>query len=207
GIVGVSTFGRDHLYALDDNMAIDFAAIKGFIDKYPNQPILIFGFTFMIWQHFIEGLKQSDQKLDLSQAILLHSGGWKKLQRQALSNSDFKAALEQTTGITRVHNFYGMAEQVGSVLVECEHGYLHCSNFSDVHIKSTDDLSDVPSGQAGVVVIESLLPMSYPGHRLLTEDTATLVGEDDCRCGRLGKYLLVHNRVAHTQARGCSDVG
>ena len=47
--------------------------------------------------------------------------------------------------------------------------------------------------------------MSYPGHSLLTEDEGVLLGEDDCKCGRLGKYFLVLGRVKNAEIRGCSD--
>ena len=50
-----------------------------------------------------------------------------------------------------------------------------------------------------------LLPGSYPGHVLLTEDVGTLEGEDDCPCGRKGRYFKVHGRIAKAEVRGCSD--
>ena len=53
----------------------------------------------------------------------------------------------------------------------------------------------------------SLLPISYPGHNLLTEDLGTIHGLDGCTCGRRGKYFSVEGRVEGTQLRGCSDVG
>ena len=47
--------------------------------------------------------------------------------------------------------------------------------------------------------------MSYPGHSLLTEDEGILLGEDDCRCGRLGKYFKIVGRIKNAEIRGCSD--
>ena len=49
------------------------------------------------------------------------------------------------------------------------------------------------------------LPRSYPGHSLLTEDLGVLLGEDDCPCGRKGKYFKVTGRVPRAEVRGCSD--
>ena len=46
-------------------------------------------------------------------------------------------------------------------------------------------------GEPGVIESLSLLPRSYPGHAVLTEDVGVLLGEDDCPCGRLGKYFTV----------------
>ena len=35
----------------------------------------------------------------------------------------------------------------------------------------------------------SLLPTSYPGYNILTEDIGVIAGEDDCKCGLKGKYF------------------
>ncbi len=114
----MATFGRDHFYALDDNMALDEAGLAAFLEKYSGRPLLVFGFTFMVWLYFFEAAAR--MKADLSQATLIHCGGWKKLADQAVDNPRFKAALHEATGLARVYNFYGMVEQVGSVFVECD---------------------------------------------------------------------------------------
>lgn len=205
GILGLSTFGRDHTYALNDDMSIDFDAVKRFMEKHKGLDIFIFGFTFMVWQYFLEKLRDSNEQLDLSRAILVHSGGWKKLQDKAVDNQTFKAELKKYCGIRKVHNFYGMVEQVGSIYVECEYGHLHCPNFADIHFIDIETMKSVPAGQQGIIVVESVIPRSYPGHRLLTEDTGYLVGEDDCQCGRQGKYFAVTGRLPKAEVRGCSD--
>jgi phenylacetate-coenzyme A ligase PaaK-like adenylate-forming protein len=205
GILGLSTFGRAHTYALNDDMCINFEAVTDFLEKHEGQDIFIFGFTFMVWQYFLEKLRNSNKKVDLSKAVLVHSGGWKKLQDKAVDNSTFKAELKKYCGIERVHNFYGMVEQVGSIYVECEQGHLHCPNFADIHFIDIETMESVPFGQQGIIVVESLIPRSYPGHRLLTEDQGYLIGEDDCPCGKHGKYFAVTGRLPKAEIRGCSD--
>jgi len=205
GILGLSNFGRDHTYALTEDMELNLDAINAFTEQYEGQPILIFGFTFMVWQYFIQALKEKGVKLDLTGSVLIHSGGWKKLVDQAVDNETFKSITRDYTGITHIHNFYGMVEQVGSIFVECEKGYLHTPNFADVKIIDPFDLSEKSYGEDGLIQVESIIPKSYPGHILLTEDTGTIIGEDDCECGRKGKYFLVHGRLAKAEVRGCSD--
>jgi len=61
--------------------------------------------------------------------------------------------------------------------------------------------------QKGLIQLISLLPTSYPGHNILTEDIGEVIGEDDCKCGLKGKYFLVHGRAKEAELRGCSDVG
>lgn len=205
GILGLSNFGRNHTYALDDAMNINFEAIDAFLENHSGQEIFIFGFTFMVWQYFVQRLKQSGRKIDLSKAVIVHSGGWKKLQDQAVDNDEFKRTLQNTCGIERVHNFYGMVEQVGSIYVECEKGHLHCPNFADIKFVDLDSMESLGPGEEGVVVVESIIPHSYPGHRLLTEDKGYLIGEDDCACGRHGKYFAITGRLPKAEVRGCSD--
>lgn len=98
-----------------------------------------------------------------------------------------------------------MSEQLGSVFVECEYGHMHCSNFSDIIIRDHADFSAEKVGERGLIELLSLLPSSYPGHALLTEDEGEILGIDDCPCGRHGKYFKIHGRIKGAELRGCSD--
>ena len=205
GILGFSMFATKKIYALDDEMKLDIKAINLFINENKNSKIFIFGFTFMIFQHFIKELKKSNIKLDLSNAILIHGGGWKKLQKESISSDEFKSLLHNLTGLNKVHDYYGMVEQTGSIYMECEYGHLHSSIFSDIIIRNPLNFSISPVGEVGIIQTLSILPKSYPGNSLLTEDEGIILGEDDCECGRLGKYFQVIGRIKNAEIRGCSD--
>ncbi len=205
GIQGLSIFGRDHTYALDHSMQLDWAAIDRFCAKYAGQPVLIFGFTFMIWKYFIQTIKREGKTVSLPQGVLLHSGGWKKLESEKVGNEVFKQTVKDVIGIERVHNFYGMAEQVGSIFVECEQGLLHAPVFADVIVRDPYTLKPTKEGQLGLIQVLSALPTSYPGQSILTEDMGTLLGTDNCECGRKGRYFSVSGRLPKTETRGCSD--
>src|SRR5690606_15874239 len=57
GILGLSSFGRDHTYALkDESMAPDLDAINAFLARNGGKDLLLFGFTFMVWKHFFQSL-------------------------------------------------------------------------------------------------------------------------------------------------------
>lgn len=203
GILGFSMLGRDCTYALDENMELDLPTIEAFCEKHSGEPILLFGFTFMIWKHFCKPLLEKDLSLSLD-GVLIHGGGWKKLADEAVSNERFKSVIKQTCGIERVHNYYGMVEQTGSVFMECEEGHLHASIYSD--IDTLDPLTLLPQQRGrGIIQCTSLLPTSYPGHILLTEDEGEVFGVDDCPCGRKGKHFAVYGRVKGAEIRGCSD--
>ena len=98
-----------------------------------------------------------------------------------------------------------MVEQTGSIFIECESGFFHCSNLSEI-ITRRSDFTECSYGETGIVELFSLLPKSYPGHIILTEDEGIILGEDDCSCGRLGKYFKIQGRLKNAEMRGCSDV-
>ncbi len=205
GILGFSLFARHKIYALKDDMMIDLDGIRAFLEKNQGKRILLFGFTFMVWQYLYEALSEMKEKVDFGDSILVHGGGWKKLAEKAVSPEQFRRALKETCGIMEVSNYYGMVEQTGCVYMECEYGHLHASTYSDVIIRRGCDFSEADMGERGIIQVVSLLPKSYPGHSLLTEDEGVLLGVDDCPCGRKGKYFSVIGRLANAEMRGCSD--
>ena len=206
GIIGFSTFGRNITYALNADMELDINQVKAFCERFADETVLMFGYTYMIWQFVVRKLEDAGIQIPFKEVILFHIGGWKKLKDQAVDTLEYNRRVSGVFGgNVRVHNYYGMAEQLGSVFVECEYGHMHCSNFSDVHIRKPEDFSEASIGEKGLIELVSLLPTSYPGHALLTEDEGEILGEDDCPCGRFGKYFRIHGRIKGAELRGCSD--
>ena len=205
GVLGMLPFGRKHTYLLDDEMKLDPDVLRRFAEQWSGQPILIFGFTFMVWKYFLLALMDQGIEIDLSQAVLIHSGGWKKLTDEAVGNDEFRAAFETATGMTRIRNFYGMVEQTGSVFVEGDDGWLYPPNFADVIIRDPVTWEPTPHGTPGVVEVLSVLPRSYPGHVLLTEDLGVVDGVGTPESGWSGKRLRILGRVPRSELRGCSD--
>lgn len=205
GIMGFSLFGKNATYALNANMTLNFSKVMSFLKKYEGERMLIFGFTYMIYQHLIKELIENNITWNLSNCILIHGGGWKKLANQSLSHTQFKKLINDHLGIQSIHDYYGMVEQTGSIYTECDYGHLHCSVFADIIIRDPYDFSPNPINKPGIIQTLSVLPHSYPGHSLITEDEGVILGEDDCPCGRLGKYFKVIGRLKSAEIRGCSD--
>ncbi|RDV25049.1 acyl-protein synthetase [Alteromonas aestuariivivens] len=205
GIQGMAFFGRQPVYALNEDMSLNSVAIEAFQRQYHAGPVLVFGFTFMVWEYFVRALQIAKQRLSMTNATLIHSGGWKTLVDKQVDNPSFKQKVSEVLGIERVHNFYGMAEQVGTVFVECEHGFLHAPSLAEILIRCPYTLKLQKMGQSGLVQVLSSIPSSYPGYSLLTEDLGRILGEDDCLCGRKGKYFEILGRLPKTELRGCSD--
>ena len=162
----------------------------------------------MIWQHFYKELlrlRKEGISFDLSNGILIHGGGWKKLISEAVSQEEFHARLKEACGLENIHDYYGMVEQTGCIYMQCEYGHLHASIFSDIIIRKPEDFSECGLGERGIIQVLSTIPESYPGHSLITEDEGILLGVDDCPCGRKGKYFKVIGRLKNAEIRGCSD--
>ena len=206
GIQGFSALATHRAFALNSDLSLNVDSIEEFLQKHHGEKVLLFGFTFVIWQFFVGELRRRQHTLDFQNAVVIHGGGWKNLTSQSVSPEIFKSHVEATTGISRVYDYYGMVEQIGAIHLGCDFGFLHTPAFADVIVRDPLTFAPLDFGQRGVLQVVSVLPTSYPGHSLLTEDEGTVFGEDDCRCGRLGKYFLVHGRLSAAEIRGCSDV-
>lgn len=205
GILGFSNFGRKHFYALNDDMTLDVEGLQAYLKEYEGQRILLFGFTFMIWQYVYKEARDKGIEINFGDSVLIHGGGWKKLKDEAVDAKTFNSLLREQLGIQEVHNYYGMVEQVGSIFVECSEGHLHAPSYADIIIRNPITFEPVSIGEQGLIQVVSELPKSYPGHSLLTEDLGTVHGVDDCACGWKGKYFTVAGRIPKAELRGCSD--
>ena len=204
GILGFSMLAKKVEYALNDDMELDINLVQQFAKKYTGEPVLIFGFTFMIFEYFCKPLLESAESINLDQATLIHGGGWKKMIDKDIDSKKFKNIINKVTGVKQVYDYYGMVEQAGSIYLECKNGYLHTSIYSDVIMRKSDfSICDI--NESGIIQVISLLPTSYPGNSILTEDSGVLLGEDDCSCGRKGKYFSIIGRIQSAETRGCSD--
>ncbi len=204
-IMGLQMASTKMVYALNDDMSLNKTVIEQFLENYGNNPFIIFGFTSLVWLHLYRA--SVDEKLlwDMSNAWLMTGGGWKKMEESSVSHEEFKRKLNEAFGIKQFLDHYGMVEQTGCIYAECECGHLHTSIYSDVFARRAEDFSVCEIGEKGILQVVSVLPHSYPGHSLLTEDEGIIMGEDDCPCGRRGKYIKILGRLKSAELRGCSD--
>jgi hypothetical protein len=205
GILGMAQFGHRPFYALRDDMSLDEEGLRTYLAWAAGRPVLLFGFTFMIWQYLVQALERGGRRLDLAGGVLVHSGGWKKLQEAAVDPGTFRDRVAAVTGIERVINFYGMVEQVGGVYFENPKHHLQAPIYSEIIVRDPVTLAPLPDGQPGLVQVLSCLPTSYPGHSLLTEDLGVIRGVDPEGTGMGGRSFEILGRVPKAELRGCSD--
>lgn len=204
GVLGMMKFGAKTTFALDPDLKVIEQDVLSFVARHGEQPFLIFGFTFLIWLKLFKTFEH--RRLDLSNAIIVHSGGWKKMEEIRISNKAFREQLNAAFGVRHIYNFYGFVEQLGSIFVEADDGLLYTPNYADVIVRDPATLQPLPLGEAGLLQVVSLLPKSYPGHSILTEDLGIVVRVDNCSMGRMGKGIRVLRRLPASELRGCSDV-
>tara|TARA_E500000178_G_C16975287_1_gene733030 strand:- start:691 stop:1695 length:1005 start_codon:yes stop_codon:yes gene_type:complete len=202
--IGFSLFGSNHNYLIK-NKKIDYDSLNEFLKNYGKNNFLIFGFTSFVYRHLIKDINKDKLKFDLSKAILIHGGGWKKMASMNISNLKFKEKLKDFLKIENVYNYYGLIEQTGSIFFECQScGCFNPSEYSDVLIRDKH-FNLLPPKKVGYIQLLSLLPTSYPGHSILTEDLGEII-QNNCNGCEGKKKFLIHGRVEQSELRGCSDI-
>ncbi len=202
-ILGFKQIANSYEFILNSNYKVKKNIINKILKDEKN--ICFFGFTSIVWINLISYLKKNKIFLNKKDCILFHGGGWKKIEKSKVSRKKFNSTIKQYIGTNKIINYYGMIEQTGSIFLECDNGFYHPSILSEIIIR---DQNMLPSGKGSIGLIQvcSLLPISYPGHSILTEDLGKIVAVDNCKCGRKGKFFEVIERVKNSEVRGCSDV-
>tara|TARA_Y100001970_G_C14259135_1_gene878179 strand:+ start:14013 stop:15080 length:1068 start_codon:yes stop_codon:yes gene_type:complete len=202
-IKGFSIISNEKYFVMKKNGTLDLNKLNKILKSLNGGKAYIFGFTSILWSLFNENLE--DIRGDLSNITVIHGGGWKKMQSKKISIENFNYFFKKNFKINKIKNYYGMVEQIGSIFFNCDFNYFHTHSFSDIIIRD-NQLKSLPFKKKGLIQLVSLLPRSYPGHSILTEDLGTVFGEDDCKCGKPGKYFKIWGRLPKSEIRGCSDV-
>ena len=205
-IYGFSIFGKNHTYILNKNNEINYHKLNSFLKIFSNQKFLIFGFTSYVFDNLIKKLSKKSCPLSFKNGILLHGGGWKKMEKIKINNTEFKSKLFDKLELKNIYNYYGLVEQTGSIFIECKKCQCFVtSNYSEVLIRD-ENFKIMRAGERGFIQLLSLLPKSYPGHSIITEDIGEIVNQKSCECSLQGTRFIVHGRSKQSEIRGCSDV-
>ena len=190
-----------HSWLLDEEESRD-----KLVTKFAHQDAkpFVFGFTFMVFQHLYD--KHPDVGKIFEGATLIHGGGWKKLEQYAVGRGKFYRELRDRYGFSRIVDYYGMVEQLGSIWLESpnEPGVFLPNHYSGALIRDTKTLEVISElGRPGLIQLFSTIPRSYPGHSLLTGDLGALEQIDSNGEKIIG--LRVNGRMPSLEPRGCSD--
>ena len=175
--------------------------LKELSRKYSQ--IILFGFTFEIFI-FIQKLIEAKLPPILdSNFLIIHGGGWTKLESKKVDNKILQELFRKIFFTSKSLNYYGMVEQLGLIYPMCEQGFYHCPQGSEIIIRDKNG-KICEYGQKGLIQSISPLPISYPGHSLLTEDIG-ITFASPCKCGLNSKRFKILGRLSKQESRGCSD--
>ncbi|UYN97239.1 MAG: hypothetical protein KIT25_10025 [Enhydrobacter sp.] len=212
-MLGFMTFASayKHLLTLGPGsiVALDEGALEQAQAASQGKPVTIIGFTFLLYTALIEPLDRAGRRIPLPEgSTILHIGGWKKLEDRKVDRLQLAAAASRVFGIDpdRIVDCYGFTEQMGTLHLECSAGCKHAPAFADVIVRDPLTMAVLPDGDVGAGQFLSLVPLSYPGNSVLTDDLVRVIGRDTCPCGRQGTTFEVLGRHKSAEVRGCGDV-
>jgi len=206
---GLTPFMKSIEFLLNSDLSLNVEKLKTIdFDKFEYPAI--FGFTWILYL-FIEKYQTNKEIKNifskLHVPIILHSGGWKKLQNIQISKSDFNKKISDFFNTTpnNVIDFYGMVEQLGTIYPDCEYGFKHVPSYSRIIIRDIHTLEPVANGERGFIQILTPVPHSYPGVSVLTDDIGKIIGINSCKCGRKGICFQFLERIKTADLAGCGD--
>jgi len=211
-IQGLGSFATEVICCLrvdqNGNTSLDLEKVLHCAAKWREAEVLAYGFTYVIWTQLVQPLQRQGITLDIPNVRVLHSGGWKRLEREAVTKDVFIEGVASVFGCSpdRVIDFYGMVENVGVVYPDCERGNKHVPAFAEVVVRNPLTLEPVAVGEQGLVQVCSVLPTSFPGFLVLTDDMAEIIDYNECPCGRRGTSFRFAGRVPKAEVRGCGNL-
>ena len=203
---GFSILAKKTYFALHSNGQINLEEIKKFMEEFVDDEKIVFGFTNKVFEFFLE--KQNlFQDMQFKNCMLLHGGGWKKIESKSMSPKKFKSELKKRYNFKKILNYYGLIEQTGSIFVECNKcDSFKCSIYSDVYVRDENLKIEQQYNKEGLIQLMSLLPSSYPGNNILTEDLGLICSSKTCKCNFKGKRFKIIGRSKESEVRGCANI-
>ena len=164
---------------------LNYKKIKNILTN-SNNSLIICGFTFLVYSFFIKVLKINKKKFKFPRgSFLLHIGGWKKLEEEKVTRNTFMEASVKTLGLkyNNIVDIYGFTEQMGTIYPECS---TVSNTFQTTHliVRNPYSYEVIKNGIVGTGQFLSMVPKSYVGFSVMTDDLIKIEGYDDCPCGR-----------------------
>jgi Acyl-protein synthetase, LuxE len=184
--------------------------LSAMLEKYraQNTPVCLIGYTYMLYQHVVKPLAAAELCLQLPEgSMVLHFGGWKRLQQQAVDRERLNREVAQVfpTAQPCVRDVYGFTEQLGVIYPDDGQGVRLAPVYAEVIVRDPVTLEALPEGMTGLLEFITPLPHSYPGIALLLDDMGRIVSRDKGEDGRYGTRFEVTGRAQGAEIRGCGD--
>jgi hypothetical protein len=184
--------------------------LKTLLERFCAQgmPVCLIGYTYMLYQYVVAPLARAGTHLHLpAGSMVLHFGGWKRLERQAVGRAQLNSEVTRVFGIAEecIRDVYGFTEQLGVIYPDDGHGVRLAPVYAEVIVRDPITLESVPEGIPGLLEFITPLPHSYPGIALLVDDMGRIVSRDQKVDGYYGTRFEVLGRAQGAEIRGCGD--
>ena len=200
-------------FMIDINGALQFKenefidVIKGY--EKENIPVIIFGFTYVLFSNVIEVMVKEGKKFKLPKnSKVVHIGGWKKLEERKVEKNEFNLLVSNVFGIKKedVVDFYGFTEQMGITYPDASDRVKCTPIYSEVIVRDPVSFKPLPDGKEGLLEFLTPLPNSYPGIAILTDDIGIIENRGINIDGWHGTQFKVTGRAKKAEVRGCGDI-
>lgn len=192
----------------DGTSFFDVTSMREFLDGVGDRPVVLFGFTYILYSNVIKEIDNSNTiiKLPVGSKII-HIGGWKKLEKEKIDKQEFNKSLARTFGVNTsdIIDIYGFTEQMGLNYPDCPDGWKHTSLYSRVIVRDPVTHEVLPDGEEGVLEFVSPIPHSYPGNAVLTDDLG-LIAKERYSESLSGIKFKITGRMKKAEVRGCGDI-
>lgn len=198
-----------HFFALEGlALEINIKELEKNLAKFEDQEIILFGYTYIIFHNVAKVLAEKGKTFNLSKAKIIHIGGWKKLQNEAVTKDCFNQTLSEVFGVKKenIIDIYGFTEQLGLIYPDFGEEFKRCPIVSEIIVRDPTTLKPVRDGEVGLLEFITPLPHSYPGIAILTDDLGKIVSRDKSKNNRFGTAFKVIGRAKEAELRGCGDV-
>ena len=171
-IRGIGNFASETVFGMRQTPAgelePDWDALATFLRPARQEPVLLFGFTYIVWTRFLLEAERSRAAVSRPAGRASALRRLEEVDRRRPSPRRSLPGASAACSAARrgqILDFYGMVEQVGTVLVDCEAGHKHAPAFADFIIRRPGTLAPVDPGETGIIEILSTLPdqLSRPG--------------------------------------------
>lgn len=213
GLRGYLMMASETHYALGSDsgqLTLDPDVIGAMLHRFRTQdtPVCLIGYTYILHQHVVAPMLRAGVQFVLPPgSMVLHFGGWKRLQQRSVGRARLNAEVAQVFGVEgrEIRDVYGFTEQLGVIYPDDGDGVRTAPVYAEVVVRDPVTLEAAPDGVPGLLEFICPLPNSYPGIALLLDDMGRIISRDEPHEGRFGTRFEVLGRAAGAEIRGCGD--
>lgn len=191
----------------DGKIIIDKKNIDNFLISLKKEPIILIGYTYMLWSYLLKNNEINLKNLPCHKDTkIIHFGGWKKLEHQKINKREFIFKLKKLININvnSILDIYGFSEQLGTIYISAGYSGCNVSSYSHVLIRDPKTLEVVKDGENGFMQFLSIIPLSYPGFSILNDDIG-YISRRKINNNFEQIEFKVESRLDNLEARGCGD--